>query len=235
MIIFGTLPIVVAGLLLKKYIESNFRSLYVVAWALIGFGAVMLAAEAFAWWRRNRQPAREIDQLHAGDAATMGLAQAWPWCRACPDRERRFRPGWWPACRARPRRGSPFCSRCRRSSPPRQFELVKARHELLASAESTGKLLLATAVAGVVGYAAIAWLLTYVRRHTTVVFVVYRWLLAGLLLWCLATGRLQPFDEPAPSALLGPTDEGGKARMRNPKIERLAVSSRGPRDAGALS
>ena len=36
----------------------------------------MLAAEAFAWWRRSRQPAREMEQLHGGDAAAMGLAQA---------------------------------------------------------------------------------------------------------------------------------------------------------------
>ncbi len=59
-----------------------------------------------------------------------------------------------------------------------------------------GKLLLATVVAGLVGYAAIAWLLAYVRRHTTGVFVIYRWLLAGLLLWWLSTGRLTPLDIP---------------------------------------
>src|SRR6186997_2968874 len=37
----GTLPIVVAGLLLKKHIEGDLRSLYVIAAALIVVGIVM--------------------------------------------------------------------------------------------------------------------------------------------------------------------------------------------------
>ena len=200
MIIVGTLPIVVAGLLLKKQIESNFRSLYVVAAALVGFGAVMLAAEAFAWWRRSKVPARDIDALHAGDAAAMGLAQALALVPGVSRSGATISAGLAAGLSREAAARFSFLLSLPAIFAAAMLELVKARHELLASADSAGKLLLATSVAGVVGYAAIAWLLAYVRRHTTVVFVVYRWLLAALLLWWLSTGRLSPQDEPSPSS-----------------------------------
>jgi undecaprenyl-diphosphatase len=200
MIIFGTLPIVVAGLLLKKYIESNFRSLYVVAGALFGFGFVMLAAEAFAWWRRKSATPRDIEALHAGDAAAMGLAQALALVPGVSRSGATISAGLVAGLSREAAARFSFLLSLPAIFAAAMLELVKARHELLASADSTGKLLLATVVAGLVGYAAIAWLLAYVRRHTTVVFVVYRWLLAGLLLWWLSTGRLTPQDEPRSDA-----------------------------------
>jgi undecaprenyl-diphosphatase len=51
---------------------------------------------------------------------------------------------------------------------------------------------LATVVAGVVGYAAIAFLMRYLKTHSTYLFIVYRILLGGLLLGLLAAGRLSP-------------------------------------------
>ncbi len=197
MILIGTLPIVIVGLVLKKQIESTFRSLYVVAGALFGFGLVMLAAEAFAWWRRSRQPAREIEALHAGDAAAMGLAQALALVPGVSRSGATISAGLAAGLSREAAARFSFLLSLPAIFAAAMLELVKARHELLASADDAGKLLLATVVAGLVGYAAIAWLLAYVRRHTTAVFVVYRWLLAGLLLWWLSTGRLTPLDTPS--------------------------------------
>jgi len=196
MILFGTVPIVVAGLLLKKQIESHFRSLYVVAGALFGFGVVMLAAEAFAWRRRQQRPAREIGHLHAGDAAAMGLAQALALIPGVSRSGATISAGLAAGLSREAAARFSFLLSLPAIFAAAVFELIKARKELLGSFDDAGKLLLATVVAGIVGYAAIAWLLAYVRRHTTAVFVVYRWLLAGLLLWWLSTGRLTPFDTP---------------------------------------
>src|SRR5262245_29114943 len=44
----GTLPIVITGLLLKKHIEGDLRSLYVIAAALIIVGFVMIAIDRHA-------------------------------------------------------------------------------------------------------------------------------------------------------------------------------------------
>ena len=45
----------------------------------------------------------------------------------------------------------------------------------------------------IVGYAAVAFLMNYLKRHTTWLFIIYRLALGGLLLALLASGRLQAF------------------------------------------
>ncbi len=189
MIVLGTIPIVVAGLLLKKQIESNFRSLYVVSAALFGFGFVMLAAEAFAWWRRQRRPAREMSDLHAGDAATMGFAQVLALVPGVSRSGATISAGLAAGLSREAAARFSFLLSLPAIFAAAMLQLVKAREELLGSTDSASKLLLATVVAGLVGYASIAWLLAYVRRHTTVVFIVYRWLLAGLVFWWLSAGK----------------------------------------------
>jgi len=51
-------------------------------------------------------------------------------------------------------------------------------------------LIVATVVSGVIGYASIAFLMRFLRTHSTTVFVVYRILLGILLLLLVASGRL---------------------------------------------
>jgi undecaprenyl-diphosphatase len=52
------------------------------------------------------------------------------------------------------------------------------------------KLFAALVVTAVVGYATIPWLLAFLRNRTMLVFIVYRFLLAILLLYLLASGRI---------------------------------------------
>ena len=56
---------------------------------------------------------------------------------------------------------------------------------------STGNLLVATLLAFVTGYAAIAWLLRYLSTHSTIVFVVYRVALGVLVLVLVSTGAIK--------------------------------------------
>ena len=51
-------------------------------------------------------------------------------------------------------------------------------------------MIVATVVAFVVGYAAIAWLLRYLAHHSVRLFVVYRVLLGGTVLLLVATGAI---------------------------------------------
>jgi undecaprenyl-diphosphatase len=53
---------------------------------------------------------------------------------------------------------------------------------------TVAQMVVATAVAFVVGYVAIAWLLRWVAHHSVYVFVVYRIALGGLVLALLVTG-----------------------------------------------
>lgn len=54
---FGTLPAVVAGLMLESYMETQFRSSVVVAAALVGGSLLFLGAE---YWYRHQPPVREL-------------------------------------------------------------------------------------------------------------------------------------------------------------------------------
>ena len=53
-----------------------------------------------------------------------------------------------------------------------------------------GNLVIATVVSGLAGYAAIAWLLRYLMRHTTMIFVWYRFALGSVLTLLLMQGVL---------------------------------------------
>ena len=70
----GTVPIVVAGLLLKKHIEGErWRSLYVIAAALIIVGIAMILIDRYANGRDEHRP---LASLTWTDAALIGFAQS---------------------------------------------------------------------------------------------------------------------------------------------------------------
>ena len=52
--------------------------------------------------------------------------------------------------------------------------------------------MVATIVAIFVGYGAVAFLMNYLKRHTTWVFIIYRLALGAALIGFLATGKLAP-------------------------------------------
>jgi undecaprenyl-diphosphatase len=58
--------------------------------------------------------------------------------------------------------------------------------------ESFMPLVVATLVAGVIGYASIWFLLSYLRRHSTVIFIGYRIILGIVLLVLLWQGVISP-------------------------------------------
>jgi undecaprenyl-diphosphatase len=58
--------------------------------------------------------------------------------------------------------------------------------------ESFTPLIVATVVAGVVGYLSIWALLAYLRRNTTAVFIIYRLILGAVILFLLWRGIISP-------------------------------------------
>jgi undecaprenyl-diphosphatase len=68
-IIVGTLPVVLAGFLLKAAVETDLRAPWVIAAATIGFGIVLGVVD----WRASRH--RGLAQLGLRDALLIGLAQ----------------------------------------------------------------------------------------------------------------------------------------------------------------
>ena len=191
MIVAGTVPVVVLGLLFKHNIETTLRSLSVIAGAMIGLAVVLMFAEWWMYWRQRQGCAiREMTSLGWLDAIVVGCAQ----CVALIPGSSRS------GCTIT---GGLFMGMSRETAARFSFilslpavfaagifEFIQARHELLATQEHVLNLLAATFVSFAVGYVSIAFLLGYLKRHTTWLFIIYRLALGIVLLALLAAGKL---------------------------------------------
>jgi undecaprenyl-diphosphatase len=180
-IVLGTIPIAIFGFIFKDQIESGARSLYLIGSALILFSFVMLLAERVA----TRQ--RDLAELDGRDGLFIGLAQALALIPGVSRSGATISAGLF--------RGFDRVAAARYSfllSVPAVvlsglFELRKVGENGSPSAAAT---VIATLVAFVTGYAAIAWLIRYLGTHTLGVFVVYRIALGVLVLALTATGAI---------------------------------------------
>ena len=68
-VILGTIPVGIAGLLFKGFIEVHMRSPLVIAWATIGFGVVLFIAD------RSTLTFRRIDHMTFAAGFFIGLSQ----------------------------------------------------------------------------------------------------------------------------------------------------------------
>ncbi|HMG53532.1 MAG TPA: undecaprenyl-diphosphatase UppP [Kofleriaceae bacterium] len=181
LIALGTVPIVIAGLALKKHIEGDLRSLYVIAGALIVVGVVMAVIDQHAAGRRP------LSTITYRDAVLIGLAQTLALVPGVS------------------RSGATICMALllgfTRSDAARfsfllsipaiagagLFEARTAFAEL--GRQAVPALVVGTGVAAVVGYASIAWFLRWLGSHELIGFAVYR-IAAGLALLGALAARI---------------------------------------------
>jgi undecaprenyl-diphosphatase len=189
MILAGTLPIIVFGLALKPQIEHHWRSLYVVAAALIGMAVVLAVAE---WLEKRRQQVRDMASLSWRDAIVVGFFQALALVPGASRSGSTIAGGLFLGLSRETAARFSFLLSLPAISLAGLAELYSARHDLLADGNSIVQLAVATVVSFAVGYASIGFLLGYLRRHTTWVFIVYRIALGVVLLALLARGTLAP-------------------------------------------
>jgi undecaprenyl-diphosphatase len=191
LVVVGTLPIVVVGLVFRHQIKSELRSLYVVASAVGGVAILLAIAELLV---RRREAAgihgREIEQAGWRDATVVGFAQAVALIPGSSRSGTTILGGLVSGLTREAAARFSFLLSIPSVFAAGVFELVEARKELLSNSQDAMKLVVAIVVAGVVGYATIPWLLSYLRRRTMFVFIVYRLLLAGLLFYLLFSGRV---------------------------------------------
>jgi undecaprenyl-diphosphatase len=181
LVIIGSLPVGIVGLLFKKQIEGTFtKNLWVIATMMIVVGVLMTIAELVG--KRDRGMA----QLGIRDALAVGSAQV---LALIPGSSRS----------GSTIMGGLFAGQTRETAARFSFllsipaiaasgllELKEAIEKLPAG--SYGSLAVATVVSGIVGYASIWFLLRFLRTHSTGVFIVYRVIVGGLILAALAAG-----------------------------------------------
>ncbi|NTV99192.1 MAG: undecaprenyl-diphosphatase UppP [Chlorobiaceae bacterium] len=193
MIAAGTVPIVVFGLLFKSQIETTLRSLYWISGALIILGLVLTLAELKIKLRLERNlPLKTMQEIGWKETFIVGFAQ----CVA-------LIPG---SSRSGVTITGGLLANLDRSTAARfsfllslpsvfAAALLEFYHNwqgLLSSPASGLNLAVATLAAGISGYAAIAFLINYLKRHTTTIFIVYRIIAGTVILFLLSAGLLKP-------------------------------------------
>jgi undecaprenyl-diphosphatase len=185
LVVIGSIPIGVLGLLFKKHIESTFRGLWIVTTMVIVVAILMQIAEAYA----KRRQLRDFDDMTVTDAVAIGLGQ----CLALIPGSSRSGSTIMPAIFRGINRPTAARYSFLLSIPAvggaGMLELFKERHAL--GQLGWTPIIVAIGVAFIVGYASIWFLIRYLRTHTTHVFIYYRYVLGAVLIAMLATGYLK--------------------------------------------
>jgi undecaprenyl-diphosphatase len=182
-VIIGSIPIGVLGLIFEEQIQTAARDLRLIATTLIVMGIVLFVAD------RMGAHERQLKQLTLRDAILFGLAQA---CALIPG-----------VSRSGATISMGLALDYRRADAA-EYAFLLAVPAVLASgifqlpdvaalgSDEVAGAVIAAAVAFVVGYITIAWLLRYVSTHDYLPFVVYRIALGLTVFGLLATGVLMP-------------------------------------------
>jgi undecaprenyl-diphosphatase len=185
LVIIGSLPVGVVGLIFKKQIEGTFtKNLWVIATMMVVIALMLAVAELVGKKRRRMQ------ELGIGDALAVGFAQ----CLALIPGSSRS---------GSTIMGGLFAGETRETAARFSFllsmpaiaasgllELKQAVHVLPQGSLVT--LAVGTVVSAIVGYASIWFLLRFLRTHTTGIFIGYRLIVGAAILLMLFSGRISP-------------------------------------------
>jgi len=180
-IVVGTVPIGVCGLLFRKAIKSELRALWVVAAALVILAIVLFAAERLA------THARDWSALRFSDAVWIGLAQALALIPGASRSGTTLTAGLFLGLKREVAARFSFLLSIPAVAAAGLLELKDVARDGLDGGLLVPTLL-ATVVAFVSGYAAIAFLIRFLGTRSTLVFVVYRIALGLGLLGLLRAG-----------------------------------------------
>jgi undecaprenyl-diphosphatase len=185
LIIIGSIPIGVIGIAFKKLIEgSTTKNLWIIATMLIVIAIMLLIAEAVGSQRKD------MNQLSLTDALIVGFAQV---LALMPGSSRS----------GSTIMGGLFAGQNRETAARFSFLLsipavtasglleFREAYALLPQSDFA-PLILATVVSAIVGYLSIWFLISYLRRNTTMIFIVYRLVIGGAILVALYYGTISP-------------------------------------------
>ena len=181
LVIAGTIPISVLGLLLKHQIETVARNLWLIATTLVVFGLLLGLAE-----RMGRQK-YQLTEMTTRQGILLGCAQAMALIPGVSRSGGTITAGL-------------FLGFARPAAVRYSFLLAipavvasglfELKDVTFGGEVSPLQITVATLIAFVVGYASIAWILRYVQKHSVYIFVWYRVVLGAALFGALGTGWL---------------------------------------------
>lgn len=185
LIIIGSIPIAVLGLLFEDYIDTTFRSLWLVATMLIVFGVILAMADT---WGRQIKP---ITRLSWRDGILYGLAQALALIPGVSRSGGTITMGLALGYTRKAAARYAFLLAVPAVFASGFYKLAQSIAEPDPNAAyGMGETFIATVVAFVIGYAVIAWLMRFITNNSFKIFVWYRILLGVALYILLGLGLI---------------------------------------------
>ena len=178
-LIIATIPVSIFGVAFSNQIETGARNLWVISVTMIALALVLAMAERLG--ARNR----EEEDLDVRDALAVGTAQALALIPGASRSGTTITAGLF--------RGLDRATAARFSfllSIPAVLlsGLYEARKIGDNGGAGAGLTAVAAVLAFVVGLASIAWLMRWISRHSTYIFIYYRVAIGGVLIGLLASG-----------------------------------------------
>ncbi len=180
-VILGTIPVAVLGFVFRDQIKDQARDLRIIAAAMIGVAIVLWVADRVS--RRDK----ELRRLDVRDGLIYGLAQSTALIPGVSRSGATISAGLFLGYTREAATRYSFLLSIPAVLASGLFELLDIGKD---NSAAWGPTIVATLIAGVVGYAVIAWLLRYVATHSFLPFVIYRLGVGVLLVVLLATGAL---------------------------------------------
>ncbi len=185
LIILGSIPIGAIGFLFKDFIEgSGTKNLWVIATMLIVIALGLTVAEMVGKQRKD------VRHLGLTDAIVQGFFQCLALMPGASRSGSTIMGGLLAGEKRETAARFSFLLSIPAITASGLLELRKALKIL--PPETFTPLIVATVVAGIIGYASIWALLAYLRRNTTAIFVVYRIILGTVILILLWRGVISP-------------------------------------------
>lgn len=182
LIIVGTIPIGVCGLLFKRFIEGEARGLYVISAALILLAIILYIAE------KAGSRIKDLSEITVKDGLVIGFAQALALIPGSSRSGVTITAGLFRGLKRDVAARFSFLLSIPAIGLSGIYELYKERDLLLH--ENLLSLIVATLVSGIVGYLSIAFLISYLKTKSNMVFIIYRIVLGIIILILLSKGIL---------------------------------------------
>ena len=177
MIIVGTIPVSIIGQSLESAIEGAFtKSLYVIAISLIVLALILALAEKKAKFKKEMKDITIIDSL------VIGIAQCFALIPGSSRSGTTITGGLFMGLKRETAAKFSFLMGLPAVFASGMLELFKSLNYL--DETMIVNLIISTVVSGIFGYVAIDFLLKYLRKNTTFLFVYYR-IAAGVIILIL--------------------------------------------------
>lgn len=186
-IVLGSIPAGIAGIKYEHVIEDQFRAMYLgVAVAMMALGVLLYLADILG------RKQRSVNSVGVWDAIVIGCSQALALFPGVSRSGATITAGLFAGLNREAAARFSFLLATPIIFGAAALKLAEtakqiAHHQPLDSPISL--LLIGLAVSAIVGYAVIAWLLSYIKRHSMLPFVIYR-ILFGLMVIFIYHSRL---------------------------------------------